>query len=52
MFNQERYVLTRPIGLLQVSFAEQTISSPHWGAMRFGPLGPTPLRDSRYTLPD
>src|SRR5262249_40708461 len=32
------------------SYVEETISPPSWGAARFGPLGPTPLRDSRYTF--
>lgn len=52
MFAQGRYILNRPFGLLRVSSAEQTISSPQWGAMRFGALAPTSSRNSRYTLPD
>ena len=31
--------------------ADEIISSPHWGARRFGALAPTPLRDDRCTFP-
>lgn len=50
MFKRGRYAPPRPLGLLAVSSPEQTISCPAWGPMRFGPLDPTPSRDSRYTL--
>ena len=49
--HREIATLAPPLGgAAAYSYAEETISSPTWGAGRFGPLGPTPLRDSRCTF--
>ena len=43
MFNAARYFRIRPLRTAASFNAEQTISSPTWGAMRFGALAPTPI---------
>ena len=50
MFASARDFRNRPLGAAACRHAEQTISSPSWGAVRFPPLGGTPFRDSRYAL--
>jgi len=49
MFGKNRDVLAR-LSAAACLHADQTISSPAWGAMRFGPLGPTSRSSSRYTF--
>ena len=50
VFSQGRYALARLAAASRYR-EEQTISSPACGgARRFGPLGPTPRRDSRCTF--
>ena len=39
-----------PLYAAAYRYADETISSPTWGAVRFGSLDPTPLLDSRCTF--
>jgi hypothetical protein len=54
MFALGRYPQDRSFELLHVTMQSRPYHHPciMRGALRFGPLGPTPSRDGRCTLPD
>ena len=51
VFASVREALTARLRAATGRPADEIISSPHWGARRFGSLAPTPLRDDRCTFP-